>query len=72
MRRNIRKKDRFEMAEKEAIKVARSAIRLKYSVLADREINERLPEIQATVRRAIDEGRDYALDVAALFAGEAG
>lgn len=66
----IHRKDPWEMAEKEAIKVARTAINLKHRILADRELNDTLPEIQETVRESIALGREWQLDVAALFAGD--
>lgn len=63
----IAHKDEWEMAEKEAIKVARTALNLKYRILADREMNEVIPELQATVRKAIAEGRAWEADIAGLF-----
>ena len=63
----IAHKDEWEMAEKEAIKVARTAITLKHRLLADRELNEVLPELQATVRQAIAEGRAWEADIAGMF-----
>jgi hypothetical protein len=58
------------MAERAAIKIARAAIRLKYSVAAEAEINEGLPAVQAAVRKAVAEGRPWQLDVQAIFLGE--
>ena len=65
--RDIVQLDPWEMAEKAAIKIARSAVRLKYSVAAEAEINERLPEVQAAVRKAVAEGKPWELDVQAIF-----
>jgi hypothetical protein len=67
---DFRQKDDWELAETAAKKVARAAIRLKYSIEAETEINERLPEVEAAVRRALAEGRGWILDVQALFLGE--
>ena len=66
---DFRKKDDWELAETAAKKVARAAIRLKYSVEAETEINETLPLVEAAVRNAIAEGRDWTLDVQAIFLG---
>jgi len=63
----ITRKDEWEMAEKEAIKIARTALNLKYRLLADRELNETIPQLQATVREAIANGRAWDVDVALLF-----
>ena len=68
--RDIVQLDEWEMAEKAAIKIARSAVRLKYSVAAESEINRRLPEVQAAVRLAVKEGRPWELDVQAIFEDE--
>jgi hypothetical protein len=65
--RDIVQLDEWEMAEKAAVKIARSAVRLKYSVAAEAEINRRLPEVQAAVRLAVKEGRPWELDVQAIF-----
>ncbi len=66
---DFRKKDDWELAETAAKKVARAAIRLKYSVEAEAEINETLPQVEAAVRKAIAEGRNWVLDVQAIFLG---
>lgn len=66
----INHKDPWEMAEVEAIKIARTAINLKHRVQADRELNDTLPVLQATVRESIARGRPWQVDVAAIFAGD--
>lgn len=52
----------------EAKKFARTIIRTKHSILADRELNEVLPALEDTVFRAISEGRSWRLDVEKLLA----
>lgn len=62
-----RQKDEFEMAEQEAIKAVRTAVRLKYQLMADRELNEVLPEVQERVRSALAHGRSWYLEPAVIF-----
>lgn len=59
----MRKKDPVEMARERALKAYRHAIRLKYSLLADEEINATLPEVEAEFNKAVEEGRPYELEV---------
>ena len=68
--RDIVQLDEWEMAEKAAVKIARSFVRLKYSVAAEAEINRKLPEVQSAVRLAVKEGRPWELDVKAIFDDE--
>lgn len=60
-------KDEYEMAQLEAIKIVRTAIRLKYSILADRELNEIVPAIQDRVRGAIGRGEQWYIDPSQVF-----
>jgi hypothetical protein len=63
----MRRKDHREMAIQEAKKVARSALRLKYSILAEREINEVLPAIEAAVNEAFAAGQAFQLNPTDFF-----
>ena len=60
-------KDKFSMQRLFVIKAARSAIRLKHTLAADAEINERLPEIEREFDKAISQGKAFKLDTFALF-----
>lgn len=64
----IRHKDEFEQAEFEAIKVVRSAIRLRHSIEADRELNEVLAPLQKEVRAAVSARKKWYLNTSAVFA----
>lgn len=50
-------KGKVELAWQERAKVLRSAVRLKYSLLADREINERIDTEKQKFDRAVQNGR---------------
>jgi hypothetical protein len=67
----LRAKTEREMAIQEAKKVARTALRLKYSILAEREINEALPEIESEINQAFVEGRPFEFEVSKFFELEA-
>lgn len=60
-------KDDVEMEKAIAAKTVRNAIRLKYSNLADEEINRKLPDVITAIEIAAVKGEPYQLDVAALF-----
>lgn len=47
----------LEMDKAEALKDARTWIRRKYARLADRELNERLPEIERLIDSYIQKGK---------------
>ncbi len=49
------------------LKAVRSAIRLKYSIMADAELNERLEGVEQAFDRAIAEGRPWELSTAAIL-----
>ena len=53
-----------------AAKAVRAAVRLKHSNAADREINEKLPEVVHAITVAAAKGEPFQLDIAALFEGE--
>lgn len=54
------------------LKAARQAIRLKHSLAADKEIYERLPELEAEITAALLTGRPLAFTVASLLSDEEG
>lgn len=51
------------------LKAFRAAIRLKYSLLADREIAERLPKLEKDIDQALAMGVPLELDPATIFDG---
>ena len=63
----MRRKTELEMAIQEAKKVARTVLRLKYSILAEREINEALPDIEADIKKAAASGVSFEFDAAKYF-----
>jgi hypothetical protein len=68
----MRRKTDREMTIQEAKKVARTALRLKYSILAEREVNNALPDIEAAANLALGQGRDFRLNPSEFFELEAG
>ena len=63
----MKQKDTTELAKSRALKAARTAIRLKFSLLADEEINRVLPEVESAIDKAIAAGKPYKLDVRSIF-----
>ena len=53
-----------------ATAAVRSAIRMKYSALATREINEKVPDVVNAMKVAAVKGEPYTLDLSSLFEGE--
>lgn len=56
-----RKKDNIEMDLAAIIKTARTSIRLRHSLAADAEINERIPEIEKEYMTAVATGKKFSL-----------
>lgn len=50
------KKTEAQQRKAELVKVARAAIRLKHTLLADRELNEVLPDLEDAFDQAIQQG----------------
>lgn len=50
-------KNRVDQAYANRIKVLRAAVRLKYSILADNELNVRIDEERKKFYKAVQEGR---------------
>jgi len=48
-------------------KAATSAIRLKYSLMADEELNEVLPRLELEYITAMNQGQPYELDTTTLM-----
>lgn len=63
------RKDKVEMERARALKAYRTAIRLKYSLLADEEINEKLPAVEEAFNKAVAGGQPFQLQVGSVFAG---
>lgn len=58
----MRKKDNIEMDLAGVLKIARTSIRTKHSLAADREINEELPKIEAAFNKAVVNGKSFSLE----------
>lgn len=65
----MKARDDVEMEKAIAAKAVRAAIRLKYSNMADLEINQKLPEVISAIEVAAVKGESFQLDVGSLFAG---
>ena len=63
----MKRKTDLEHTIAAVIKTVRTAVRLKYSLMADREINEKAYEAEQAVLNAHARGEDFWLDVADLF-----
>ena len=60
----------IELERARILKAARSYIRLKHSLAADAELNERLPEIEKAMDKAIHSGKEFVLDVRSMLEDE--
>lgn len=67
----MRSKDNLEQFKANALKTARTAIRLKHSLKADIEINDRLPTLEAQIERAFEQGQAFELLAGQEFLDEA-
>jgi hypothetical protein len=63
----VRQRVNLEQERFAILKTARAAIRLKHSLAADAEINKKLPELDAAISRALQDGKTYALDIASVI-----
>lgn len=59
--------DELEVIRAQMLKAWRSAIRLKHSLAADKEIAETLPEIERQINEALLNGSPLALDPSDAF-----
>lgn len=57
-----RAKDALEMELAGIVKTARTSIRLAHSIAADKEINEKLPEIETAFYAAVQRGQKFKLE----------
>lgn len=57
----------LEQQKRSAIKALRSAIRLKHSLAADAEINEKLPEFEQQIDAALASGQPLELAPGSVF-----
>ena len=64
----MNKKSDIDLEITIATAAVRSAIRQKYSALAAREINERVPEIVNAMKIAAVQGKPYRLNLSSVFA----
>lgn len=63
-------KGEIELAKVQMVKTMRSMIRLKYSLAADAELNEKLPEAERQFDKAIQQGMlPSSIDVEAIAEG---
>ena len=51
------------VAKRGALKTLRTAVRLKYSLKADEELNHRLPELERRIDAALTSGKPLALTI---------
>lgn len=63
----MKQKSELEVAVAAALKSVRTAVRLKHSLAADRELNEVLPGIEAAINAAFAEGKPYKPAISAIF-----
>lgn len=63
----MKPKSEIDLAVGEALKTARTAIRLKHSLLADEEINVVLPEIEAQIQQAAVSGKPFRPDITSIL-----
>lgn len=61
------KKDDIELARAERAKIIRSLTRLKYSLLADREINQTLSESMADFDKSLQSGQLKQLNLGEIL-----
>ena len=60
-------KSELEQQRANALKALRSGIRLKHSLAADEEINQRLPELEARIDAALAAGEPLELTVGQIL-----
>lgn len=63
----MKQKSELEVQVAATLKSVRTAVRLKHSLAADRELNDILPGIEAEINQAFAEGRAYKPSIAAIF-----
>lgn len=51
------RKDEAQLAKANMVKVARTAIRLKHTIIADAELNQVLPDLEDAFDKAVAGGR---------------
>ena len=68
----MRKREDIEQEVFEILHAARAAIRLKHSLRALREINEKLPLVEDAAYEAINNKRVYELDTDSLLKDDEG
>lgn len=61
------RKTEVELAKAATMKAYRAAIRLKYALLADEELNETLPAVEAEFDRAVAAGKPFTLRIGEVF-----
>lgn len=61
-----RQYDEYQMAEKDAVDVIRTVVRLKYRIAQRHELNEREKPLVDELVAAAVEGRSFSIDVPAL------
>lgn len=58
---------KHQIEKAKILKAARTAIRLKYSLLADKELAEALPRLSDRIDNALSVGRAFKMTPAELF-----
>jgi hypothetical protein len=57
----------IELQRAQLLKALRTNIRLKHSLAADEEINEKLPAFEAAFDKAVQSGKTYELDIRSVL-----
>lgn len=68
----MRSLTKHEIEKVQLLKAARQAIRLKHTLVADREIYERLPQLEREIDTALLSGKPLEFTVASLLRSEEG
>lgn len=63
----MRRTTELQQDKAAVLKAARAGIRLKHSLRADREIAERLPQLEEDIDRALAEGRPFELEPGQVY-----
>ena len=63
----MKKLTKSEVEKAALLKAVRANIRLKHAIAADQELNEKIPEIEAAIDRAIAAGTVYELDIRSVL-----
>jgi len=60
----------IELQRAQLLKALRTNIRLRHSLAADQELNEKLPTFEAAFDKAVQSGKVYELDIRSVLEDE--